>query len=154
MLTFELDPQECREFIRQHDVARLACALNDQPYVVPVSYSFDGGRDCLYCFSAVGQKVHWMRANPKVCVEIEDISDTREWTTVLAFGRYEEILGTEDEKSTRERALDLFRVRGEWWLPGAARLPTLEHEGVVVYRIRIQRVTGRRARRGQGPDGT
>lgn len=147
MLTHELDPQECREFIRRHDVGRLACAHQDQPYIVPFSYSFDGARDCLYGFSTIGQKVRWMRENPKVCVEVEEIADTRQWTTVLVFGRYAEILNSDEERVARDRALDLFRVRREWWLPGAAHLPLLERESVVVFRIQIERVSGRRADR-------
>jgi nitroimidazol reductase NimA-like FMN-containing flavoprotein (pyridoxamine 5'-phosphate oxidase superfamily) len=91
-----------------------------------------------------------MRENPKVCVEVEAIADTRDWTTVLVFGRYEEIHGADEERVARERALDLFRVRKEWWLPGAAHLPSLEHDGAVVFRIQIDRVSGRRAVRDPG----
>jgi nitroimidazol reductase NimA-like FMN-containing flavoprotein (pyridoxamine 5'-phosphate oxidase superfamily) len=147
MLTHELDPQECREFIRRHDVARLACAKDGQPYVVPISYAFDGGRDCVYGFSAVGQKIAWMRENPSVCLEIDEVADTNHWTTVLVFGRYEEIGSGDDERTARTRALELFQVRREWWLPGAARTTARQHEAVVVYRITIDRVTGRRALR-------
>lgn len=145
MLIHELTPQECREFVRRSVVARLACAHSDQPYVVPISYAFDAARDCLYGFSAVGQKVTWMRANPKVCVEVEDVADNRHWTTVLIFGRYEEILDVEEEREARERAWELFQLRTTWWLPGAARVPSHEHSFVVIYRITIDRVSGRRA---------
>ena len=50
MLIHDLTPQECRELIRRLAVGRLACARDNQPYVVPISYSFDAARDCLYCF--------------------------------------------------------------------------------------------------------
>ena len=147
MLIHDLTPEECREFVRRLNVARLACTRDDQPYVVPVSYSFDAARDCLYSFSAVGQKVAWMRANPRVCVEVEEIADDRHWTTVLIFGRYEEILDADDERDARDRAQQLFRLRSEWWLPGAARVTSHEHHAVVLYRITIERVSGRRASR-------
>jgi uncharacterized protein len=39
--------------------------------VVPIHFSFDPGNDCVYAFFAVGQKVKWMRENPKVCLEVE-----------------------------------------------------------------------------------
>ena len=69
---------------------------------VPISYSFDAARDCLYCFSAVGQKILWMRDNPKVCVQFEEIHDKDHWATVLVFGRYEELLDSESDRNTRE----------------------------------------------------
>jgi nitroimidazol reductase NimA-like FMN-containing flavoprotein (pyridoxamine 5'-phosphate oxidase superfamily) len=147
MLIHDLTPQECREFIRRMNVARLACTRDDQPYVVPVSYSFDAARDCLYSFSAVGQKVIWMRDNPKVCVEVEEITDKDHWTTVVIFARYEEILGPDEERDARERAEELLQVRTEWWLPGAAKVTSHEHHAVVVYRLRIDRLSGRRASR-------
>lgn len=47
------------------------------------------------------------------------------------------------------RAEQLFRNRHEWWLPGAAKLGSKEHERAVIYGISIDRVTGRRAARGR-----
>ena len=47
--------------------------------------------NCLYAFSTIGQKIEWMRENPKVCLEVEEIDDQSHWTTVLVIGRYEEI---------------------------------------------------------------
>jgi uncharacterized protein len=147
MLIHELSPQDCREIIRGAQVARLGCAHDDQPYIVPISYSFDAARDCLYCFSAVGQKILWMRDNPKVCAEIDEIRDKDHWATVLVFGRYEEILDSDSDSDARERALALFQTRTEWWLPGAAHLTARERQAVIVYRIQIERVSGRRASR-------
>lgn len=147
MLIHDLTPQECRELIRRLSVARLACARENQPYVVPISYSFDAARDCLYCFSTVGQKILWMRDNPKVCVQCEDIADKDHWTTVLIVGRYEEILDSEADSDARQRAFELFQTRDEWWLPGAAKTGSRKHAPGIVYRIRIDRVSGRRASR-------
>ena len=45
------------------------------------------------------------------------------------------------------RAGELFGQRREWWLPGAAKTQSGEHEHVVIYRIQIDRLTGRRATR-------
>jgi len=40
----------------------------------------------------------------------------------------------------------LFQIRPEWWLPAAAKVPTPEHD-MVLYRIEIDRLTGRRVAR-------
>ena len=88
-----------------------------------------------------------MRDNPKVCVQFEEIHDKDHWATVLVFGRYEELLDSESDRDTRERALALFQARDEWWLPGAAHLTARDRHAVIVYRIQIERVSGRRASR-------
>jgi nitroimidazol reductase NimA-like FMN-containing flavoprotein (pyridoxamine 5'-phosphate oxidase superfamily) len=115
--------------------------------VVPIHFSFDTDHDCVYSFSTIGQKIDWMRANPKVCLELEDIDDKDHWTTVLVIGRYEEIQQAPHEAGARRRAEALFQRRREWWLPAAARPSSGERAEIVVYRIQIDRLTGRRASR-------
>lgn len=145
MLIHELTHAQCVEVLQRNALGRLACAQQDQPYILPVHFSYDPDRHCLYGFSAVGQKIHWMRGNPKVCVEVEEIESKDHWTTVLVFGRYEEIGDDPEDSSARQRIWGLFQQRGEWWLPAAARLRTAERPNLVVYRIVIDRTTGRRA---------
>ena len=88
-----------------------------------------------------------MDSNPKVCLQVEEIIDKDRWTTVLAFGRYEEIHQNPEESEARHRAEQLFLQRREWWLPAAGKLEGRERADVVVYRIQIDRLTGRRATR-------
>jgi uncharacterized protein len=144
----ELSRDQCRGVLSRTELGRLACARFDQPYVVPIHFSFDAARNCVYAFSAVGQKVEWMRENPKVCLAVDEIRDKESWTTVLAFGRYEELDRQPDQGEARRRAEALFAERQEWWLPAAAKVAGRERHDVVVYRIQIDRLTGRRA----GPD--
>jgi nitroimidazol reductase NimA-like FMN-containing flavoprotein (pyridoxamine 5'-phosphate oxidase superfamily) len=147
MLIHELTPKECADVLLRNHLGRLACAKDGQPYVVPIHFSFDLERGCAYGFSAVGQKVQWMRDNPKVCLEVEDILDRDHWQTVVAMGRYEEIQDSPEEAEARMRAQERFQRRPEWWLPAAAKVGSRQPHAVVVYRIHIDRVTGRRASR-------
>lgn len=147
MLIHELTPEECAEVLRRTQLGRLACARYDQPYVVPIHFSFDPERHCIYAFSTIGQKIEWMRANPKVCLEVEELATRDHWSTVVVTGRYEEIHDDPDEREARRRAEGLFQMRPEWWFPAAAKLPSSEHQHTVLYRINIDRVTGRRAAR-------
>jgi len=150
MIVHDLSPAECAEFLKQSDLGRLACTHEGQPYIVPIHFSFDPDRKCLYSFSTVGQKIAWMRENPKVCVEVDDIADKDHWTTVLAFGRYEEMDESPADKAARQTAQELFQQRPEWWFPAAAKRGAREHHAMVIYRVQIDRLTGRRASRGSG----
>ena len=143
MLIHELTKAECYEVLRRAHLARLACCRDDHPYIVPISYDFDG--EHLYSFSTLGQKIVWMRANPHVCVEVDDIEDRFHWTTVLVFGRYEELRTPVEHELARERARRLFEHREEWWQPAAAKAGPPEHHVPLVYRIVINQLSGRRA---------
>jgi uncharacterized protein len=91
-----------------------------------------------------------MRSNPKVCVEVERIVDKFHWSTVIVFGRYEEV--GESRRGLRHRANELFDQRPQWWLPATGKVTdTPEHHAPVVYRIRIDRMSGRRAARPVAP---
>jgi nitroimidazol reductase NimA-like FMN-containing flavoprotein (pyridoxamine 5'-phosphate oxidase superfamily) len=148
MVVHELTASECREVLGRVSIGRLACCRAEQPYVVPVFLYFDAEGDALYGFAAVGQKIDWMRSNPKVCIEVDDVADQTHWTTVLVFGRYEEVGDSAPDDIARRRALHLFQQRPDWWLPGAAkREGESEHHNALIYRIAIDRVSGRRASR-------
>lgn len=147
MIVHEMNRAACAEILERSDLGRLACAHENQPYIVPIHFSFDSARMCLYAFSTVGQKIDWMRQNPKVCVEVEDVTDKDHWTTVVAFGRYEEMDDSPADKAARGAAQALFAARPEWWLPAAAKVGPREHHAVLIYRIQIDRMTGRRASR-------
>jgi nitroimidazol reductase NimA-like FMN-containing flavoprotein (pyridoxamine 5'-phosphate oxidase superfamily) len=148
MIIHKLSVAECREILAGTNVGRLACVRLDQPYIVPVFFYFDREEDHLYSFATLGQKIDWMRTNPKVCVEVENIVDQFHWATVVVFGRYDEIGGSAPESDARRRAFELFQGRPEWWLPGTGKLASgKEHHTPVFYRIWIDEMTGRRAAR-------
>jgi nitroimidazol reductase NimA-like FMN-containing flavoprotein (pyridoxamine 5'-phosphate oxidase superfamily) len=148
MVIHELTASQCREQLARKNLGRLACAQANQPYVTPFFFYFDAAADCLYSFSMVGQKIEWMRANPKVCVEIDDIVDKFHWTSVIVLGRYEELGNSTSDRDARTRALEQFQKRPSWWFPAAAKMTSSdEHTTPVVFRIRLDTVTVRRAAR-------
>jgi nitroimidazol reductase NimA-like FMN-containing flavoprotein (pyridoxamine 5'-phosphate oxidase superfamily) len=147
MLVHELNSTECSALLQRNSLGRLGYAYFDQPYIVPIHFSFDADLNCVYGFSTIGQKVEQMRRNPRVCLEVDEIVDKNNWTTVLVVGRYCEIHRDPREAEALRRAQRLFQERHEWWLPGTAKLGSKEHEHAVIYRISIDQLTGRRAAR-------
>lgn len=143
----ELSQIECADVLSRNELGRLACARHNQPYIVPIHYSYDPAGRCLFAFSTVGQKIDWMRENPLVCVEVDEISDKDHWTTVLIFGRYQELTDSEEDARARRTAQTLFEGRPRWWYPAAAKVGSREHHEMVLYRIIIDQVSGRRTTR-------
>jgi nitroimidazol reductase NimA-like FMN-containing flavoprotein (pyridoxamine 5'-phosphate oxidase superfamily) len=92
-----------------------------------------------------------MRGNPKVCVEVDEIVGQHNWRTVLVFGRYEEIDDSAAGRVLRTMIQPKLEAQPGWWLPGAAKLTGgEEHHVAVLYRVRIDRLSGRHAARPVG----
>jgi uncharacterized protein len=143
MKIYEMTEGECRAMLARGNVARLACALNNQPYIVPIHIDLEG--DFLYGYATLGQKIEWMRQNPLVCLESDELISHGQWTSVIVSGRYEELPNTPAYAGERRVAERLFQRRPMWWEP--ASVPPLgdHHRTPIVFRVRIGRVTGRRA---------
>ena len=84
MRIIPISQQECGELLQRVSIGRLACSLNDQAYVVPVAFSYE--TDCIYIFSTFGKKIEWMRKNPKVCLQADEIGNRSNWTSVVVTG--------------------------------------------------------------------
>ena len=145
MRIVELTTEECKELLNRVSVGRLACSLENQPYVVPVSFAYE--KESLYVLSTVGQKIAWMRQNPKVCLQADEIADRSNWVSVVLTGTYVELRGP-DHFSEKERARKLLAHASQWWLtPLAERREQAGDLAVepVLFRIQIDSVSGLRA---------
>jgi uncharacterized protein len=148
MVIHELSAKQCEELLTRATIGRLGCARDNQPYIVPISFYFDPAGRCLYSFATAGQKIDWMRSNPRVCLEVDEIGDEFHWNSVLVIGRFDELPASSAGGGARQRALELLQQRQGWWLPATARLASGgEHFAPVVYRIKIDQLSGRRADR-------
>ena len=147
MFIKELTTEECFEVLAAKRVGRLACARENQPYIVPFHFVFDGGKNC-YAVSTLGQKIEWMRANSLVCVEVDDIENQFEWTSLVVFGRYQELPDAAEFETERNRAYELLSRHALWWQPAyvtGAHLSPATDDKPIYFRIFIDKITGRRA---------
>ncbi len=165
MIIQEMSREECFSALARAKLGRLACAREGQPYVVPIFCVHDRPTldvDYLYSFSAVGQKIEWMRSNPLVCVQLDEMTNYEQWMSIVIFGRYEELPPSPGEEpilrnvarhrleraSEREHAWQLLHAYPLWWQPASASRARDSVQRTFIpifYRIRIDRITGRRA---------
>ena len=132
-----LSTEESYELLRGRRVGRLGCVADGEPYVVPVNYVCEG--DAAYVHSLPGRKVQAMRANPRVCLQVDDIRGEFGWRSVLAFGRYEELTRPPERQRAFDLLLSLFPglTPVESFIADDAAAPA-----PVIFRIRVERVTG------------
>jgi uncharacterized protein len=146
MLIQELSGQASLDLLARTRLGRLACSQGGQPYVVPVYLAY--ADRSLYGFATLGKKIEWMRANPLVCIEVDEVVSPQQWASVIAFGRYEELPDTPQWQSARLFAHTLLKQSGMWWEP--AYVKTILGGGTrplvpVFYRIHIVQTTGHQA---------
>ena len=143
MIIKEMDRTACLALLHTARIGRLACALEGQPYIVPVSLALDGSY--LDSFSLAGKKVEWMRQNAKVCVHIDDLKSQREWRSVVIYGSFEELPDRIGTKVQRERAWSLLSQHAQWWEPGGLKPVADAPTPHLFYRIHMEEITGRQA---------
>lgn len=132
---------EIDAFVRREVVARIGCHAEGMTYVVPVAYALHDG--ALYGFSHEGMKLELMRKNPRVCVEIDSVEHLGRWESVIAWGTFEELRGSEAEAGARIATDRLGSLVSD---PESRRRldEALRKEPIpVIYRIRIDETTGR-----------
>jgi uncharacterized protein len=146
MLINNLSLQECRDLLGRVCFGRLACARENQPYIVPIYFAYEP--DQLYGFSTMGRKIEWMRLNPSVCVQADEVLNQQNWASVIVTGRYEELPDTPQYLKERNQAQSLLAKHSMWWQTGYAasqargrRKPAFP----VFYRIHVEETTGLRA---------
>jgi nitroimidazol reductase NimA-like FMN-containing flavoprotein (pyridoxamine 5'-phosphate oxidase superfamily) len=98
----DLSDAEIREFIGRNSFGHLACARENVPYLVPIHYVYE--EPYVYIFTTQGKKSDIIAVNPNVCLQIEEVADEKNWTSVVVDGEAEEIYS----KDERDKALKLL----------------------------------------------
>jgi len=145
MVIHEMTEKDCSEILSRASLGRLGCALDNQPYVVPINFAHEGND--IFVLSTFGQKIEWMRVNPKVCVQVDEMQSENQWVSVIANGRYQELPEPEfaDE---RARARKLLEKRHRWWQVPMAERQLRSGDDLIAplfFRIHIDSMTGLRA---------
>jgi nitroimidazol reductase NimA-like FMN-containing flavoprotein (pyridoxamine 5'-phosphate oxidase superfamily) len=146
MLITKMRGRDCRELLARLGFGRLACVSNNRPYIVPIYFSYDEER--LYCFSTLGRKIEWMRQNPLVCVEVDEIVAHDNWMSVIALGHYLEFSNSPKGAKGRGYVRSLLTKRPLWWQSGYTANQIRNKRKTVVpvfYCIQIEKMTGLRA---------
>ncbi len=141
-----LNDTQINNILSSQIIGRLACTDGKQPYIVPVTYAYDG--EYIYGQSNEGTKLSILRKNPLVCFEIDVMTDMRNWQSVIVTGKFEEL---KKESAVKAKEILFNRV---FPLMTSSTIHTHEHEVTgtiddstrvkhVMYRIKIKKVTGR-----------
>jgi nitroimidazol reductase NimA-like FMN-containing flavoprotein (pyridoxamine 5'-phosphate oxidase superfamily) len=143
------DRQQIDEIIRGCLVCRVAMAKDNTPYVVPMSFGYDGA--AIYLHTAPdGKKIECFKANPQVCFEFErnvelrrDPQSACKWTfsfeSVIGYGTISELVGP----AQKEQALNeiMCQYSGKTWPFESASVAKVR-----VWKIAITSMTGKQSK--------
>jgi nitroimidazol reductase NimA-like FMN-containing flavoprotein (pyridoxamine 5'-phosphate oxidase superfamily) len=145
-MVHELDPQAIDAFLYAQLFARIAYLdLRGRPNIAPIAYAYDGA--AFYGYSLLGGKIEGMSSNPMVCIEVDRVSDAANWCSVVAYGVFELLRGSDVFDAVRrvsERMKTVARAQGG---AEAAAQTYVAREGGAgyAYRIRLTEKHGRQS---------
>jgi nitroimidazol reductase NimA-like FMN-containing flavoprotein (pyridoxamine 5'-phosphate oxidase superfamily) len=140
--------------LRSQLYGHIGCrTVDDRLYVVPITYAYHDG--CIYSFSSSGMKIEAMRKNPSVCFQVEQFHENGSWKSVIAWGTFEELTGTDRtdgmkllfrrlEQDENTAISPLYQPPKEVLAPQASQ--GMKEKDAVFYRIRITERTGKSSR--------
>ncbi|MGZ4090680.1 MAG: pyridoxamine 5'-phosphate oxidase family protein [Bacteroidia bacterium] len=143
----ELNEMQMNNFLLSQAVGRIACSDGKKPYIVPVTYVYDG--KYIIGQTKEGKKLHIMRNNPNVCFEVDSMNNMANWRSVVINGIFSELKGV---AATKARDYLFNHV---WPYLTSATIHSHEHETSlaniddnnrikpIMFRIKIKEKTGR-----------
>ena len=144
-----IDPDEIDQIIRSCQVCRLALALDNEPYLVPVNFGYDGQAIYLHT-AATGRKIEFFEENPRVCFGFEsdhqlldDPQTACRWTmnysSVIGYGTIRELVSEEEKRFGLNQIMRHYSGRGDWNFGERDLAPTR------LWRIDIESVSGKKS---------
>ena len=137
----DMAPAEMHALLQRESFGHLGCARDGRPYVVPMHYAYDGKE--LYFFTTEGMKTQFIEVNPKVCLQVEEITDSTHWRSVMVIGKAEQLTKAEET----QRAMKHITERNPSLTPAisATQLDALGRAvGIALYRINPELIDGRK----------
>ena len=136
----DMAPAEMHALLQRESFGHLGCARDGRPYVLPMNYAYDGKE--LYFFTTEGMKTQFIESNPQVCLQVEEITDSTHWRSVMVIGKAEQITKSEET----QRAMKLITERNPSLTPAisATQLDTWGRAvDIAIYRITPEVMDGR-----------
>jgi nitroimidazol reductase NimA-like FMN-containing flavoprotein (pyridoxamine 5'-phosphate oxidase superfamily) len=140
----EMSLGETIDLLKRSPVGRLAMAVGDRPYVVPMHFLYDGGKIYFHCASE-GKKMEYIARNPNVCFEVDEFLGLRpgegpcDWGTryrsAIVYGRASAL----SEESERIEVLNKFLEK----YAGRGHRIQKPPRDVTVMGITIEEITGK-----------
>lgn len=140
----ELTPEAIEALLNAEIVARIGYVdRRGLPCIVPITYAYDGR--ALYGYSLLGAKIENMGLHPFVCVEVDQIQNAADWSSVIVRGTFEPLGGRDAIDAVERISVRLATAAVGADIPWTAARTFVAREGGagIAYRILITEKHGR-----------
>ena len=137
----DLNKRELIDLLEGQVYGRLGCSVDGETYIVPINYVYRN--NAIYAHSGNGKKIEMMRANPKVCFQVDEIKDTFRWKSAILLGSFVELKDEERQQALQgiiHRIMPLTDRPTEQTSHG---IDPAEHTNIIVFKIELTAVTGK-----------
>ena len=143
-----LKKDQCHLLLQDNYWGNLAFTGHSSPYVLPITYYFDKGNNCIVRTSAEGHKIDCLRKNKLVSLNVTRVLSINDWSSVLIHGEYEELTGIDAKYHLHQFVQGIKGIiaeKGESDLKFISDFSnSIRPDAIaVVYRIRIKEMTGK-----------
>lgn len=123
------DRETIDRIIHEAEICHLSCCLDDRPYLIPISYGYDG--EAVYIHTGrKGKKISFFEGNPRVCLSfvsraeiLRGQEEACQWSfafsSVVAEGSISEITDLEGKSFALNQVMSHYSGR-EWEFPEKA----------------------------------
>ena len=146
------DRREIDALLRRAKVCRVGFAIENEPYIVPLSHGYDPEANALFFHTAKeGRKIECIEANPSVCFEVEGLAEVKagaeqgcswglRYESVIGYGTIVELLSPEEKEEALRCTMRQQAGEEMDWTFAPKML-----EATRVWRLDIESVSGKRS---------
>ena len=134
----EMSEQSIKDFLTSHGVGALAFPTDDVPYVLPLSFGYDGERRLYFTYVTgdTSRKAKLSRGDTRASVLVYAAETPFNWRSVVCEGTVRKL--PESEWDAHEEAMN-----DNMWQPDVIER-AVETERVLVYQFEIEKWSGLR----------
>lgn len=136
----ELNNSQIAEVLQRVGYGHLGMSRGVYPYVVPIHYVYKD--QIIYFFTTEGKKTEIIRSNPEICLQVEEVTDSKHWKSVIVVGTARRV----SEKEEIDRAMEAILAVNPTLTPALSVrwMDFWVRENVeVIYRVIPRMITGR-----------
>jgi len=136
----EMNTGLIKEVLKRVGYGHLAMARGNLPYIVPIHYAYEEPH--IYIYTTEGKKTEIIKANPEICLQVEDVKSDNDWVSVIASGEAVQVT----DRTEREHALEIILAANPTLTPAVSVrwMDNWVRENIeVVYRLTPRMLTGR-----------
>lgn len=136
----EMNDEDSKKLLQRIGYGHLGLVRDTHPYVVPIHYAYN--EPYIYIFTTEGKKTEIIANNPEVCLQVEEISDEKNWQSVIVIGDAVQLTNIEEIT----RAMDFILATNPKLTPALSIRwmdQWIRSNVDVVYRITPAMITGR-----------